>query len=117
MLRISDNRILLTRGDSAYITLNITDNTGHRYELSEGDTVRVQVRTSPNDGELLFNGTIEQGENGEIIWHILPSDTFHKPVATYYYDAQLRTANGDIFTFIPASKFKLLDEVTCNEWA
>lgn len=114
MLRISGTNIALTRGDSAYITLGIADEKGNIFALEDGDEVRVQVRTAPNSGELLFQGTIELGMEDEIIWHILPQDTFHVDVATYYYDAQVRLSNGDVFTFIPCSKFKLLDEVTCN---
>lgn len=106
MLKISGNKISLTRGDSAYITLHIDD-----YELNDGDVVRVQVRDVPNTGELLVEGDVDvSGE--EIVWHIYPAQTSNLEVKTYYWDAQLETSNGDIFTFIPASPFKLLDEVT-----
>jgi hypothetical protein len=106
MLKISGNKISLTRGDSAYITLSIDD-----YELNDGDVVRVQVRDIPNTGELLVEGDVDvSGE--EIVWHIYPYQTSNLEVKTYYWDAQLETSNGDIFTFIPASPFKLLDEVT-----
>lgn len=110
MLKISGNKISLTRGDSAYITLIINTNDGV-YTLNEGDEVRVQVRDVPNTGDLIFEGNIEM-INDEIVWHIYPAQTTNLEVATYYWDAQLQTANGDIFTFIPASAFKLLDEVT-----
>lgn len=111
MLKISGNKISLTRGDSAYITLNILTKNGE-YDLADGDVVRVQVRDIPNTGELLFDGNIEIGLDGEIIWHIYPDQTSDLDVKTYYWDAQLQTANGDIFTFITASPFKLTDEVT-----
>ena len=112
MLKISGNKISLTRGDSAYITLTInTEN--DIYTLNDGDEVRVQVRDMPNTGELIFEGTIEMIED-EIVWHIYPDQTKDLEVATYYWDAQLQTSNGDIFTFIPASAFKLLDEVTMD---
>lgn len=115
MFDIKNNAIFLTRGDSAYITIDIKDASGDSYILNDGDVIKVQVRTAPNNGELLFQGTIEE-INGEHVWHILPIDTFHAEVTTYWYDAQICLANGDVFTFIPASKFKLLDEVTCNEY-
>lgn len=110
MLKIKGNNISLTRGDSAYITLTINTDNG-TYSLQNGDEVRVQVRDVPNTGELLFEGIVEQAEDG-VIWHILPEQTSDLDVKTYYWDAQLQTSNGDIFTFIPASAFKLLDEVT-----
>lgn len=111
MLKINGYKISLTRGDSAYITLEIHTNNG-LYELNDGDIVRVQVRDIPNTGELLFEGNIDIMPDGEIIWHIIPSQTSALEVKTYYWDAQLQTPNGDIFTFIPANPFKLMDEVT-----
>lgn len=110
LLKISGYKILLTRGDSAYITLTI-DTDGGTYTLNDGDKVRVQVRDIPNTGDLMFEGSVED-INGEIVWHIYPEQTTYLEVKTYYWDAQLCTANGDVFTFIPASQFKLLDEVT-----
>lgn len=111
MLKISGNKISLTRGDSAYITLTINTDNGI-YNLNDGDEVRVQVRDAPNTGELLFDGQIDVMDNGEIVWHILPSQTSELDVKSYYWDAQLETSNGDIFTFITSSPFKLTDEVT-----
>lgn len=110
MLKINGNKISLTRGDSAYITLTINTENGV-YELNEGDEVRVQVRDAPNIGELLFDGNIEIVD-GEIVWHIYPHQTSELDVDSYFWDAQLETSNGDIFTFIPSSPFKLTDEVT-----
>ena len=36
-------------------------------------------------------------------------------VGDYYWDAQVEFSNGDIFSFIPVSKFKLISEVTMGE--
>lgn len=110
MLKISGTKIFLTRGDSAYITLTINTKDGV-YELQDGDTVKCQVRTEPNDGQLLFEGQIDIVRD-EIVWHIRPEDTKDLEVDKYYWDAQLELPNGDIFTFIPSSIFKLTDEVT-----
>lgn len=112
MLKISGNKISLTRGDSAYIALTINMNDSE-YTLNDGDKVRIQVRNMPNTGELIFEGNIEISDN-LIVWHIYPDQTKSLDVTTYYWDAQLETSSGDIFTFIPASTFKLLDEVTMD---
>lgn len=115
MLTISGNKISLTRGDSAYITLNVYDADGNAYELGDGDIIHCQVRTAPNTGELVTEGEVLYEDDGAIVWYLRPSDTSDLEVTKYYWDAQLELSNGDIFTFIPASQFKLMDEVTMYE--
>ena len=113
MVRVKNTDISMTRGDSAYITLVITDETGAKVNLTENDTVHCQVRVKPNSGKLVVNGTAtKQGE--DYLWHITPEQTRNLYVDTYYWDAQVEFSNGDIFTFIPVSRFTLLDEVTKN---
>lgn len=114
MLKCSGTNISITRGDSAYITLTILDGSGNKYQFNDGDKISIDVRTKPNTGKLVFNATIDI-VNGEIVWHILPENTRNLQVKTYYWDAQLTTSNGDVFTFITSSSFRLLDEVTYNE--
>lgn len=111
MLKIKGSKIALTRGDSAYITLAINNLDGTPYIRQPEDEIRVQVRTQPNYGMLLFEGEIFE-HNDELIWHIRPEDTCHAQIGDYFWDAQIKLPNGDIFTFIPASLFRLSDEVT-----
>ena len=87
MLKISGNKISLTRGDSAYIT--ITPYTGEGpnrqpYELNDGDTIRAQIRTAPNIGEIVAVGNILYEEDGTIVWYLQPSDTKDLPVKKYF---------------------------------
>lgn len=110
MIKISDTKIYLTRGDSAYITLNIVNN-GKLYKLQEGDIIRCQVRDKANTGKLLFNGQIDIIRD-KAVWHIKPEDTRDAAIGIYYWDAQLETSNGDVFTFITSSLFEITDEVT-----
>lgn len=111
MLKISGTKISLTRGDSAYITLHINMSDGSPYEVQENDIIKCQVRDKVNDGNLIFEGTIEK-INDEIVWHIRPEDTKNEEVTNYVWDAQIELENGDVFTFIPTSAFRLMDEVT-----
>lgn len=119
MLRISKTKISITRGDSAYIEIGINNPDGTDYELQEGDTVQCQVRTMANTGELLIDASIENGklyfEDDVLTWHLVPEDTKDLEIGTYYYDIQLVTAAGDVFTFIENSPFKITDEVTYDE--
>lgn len=88
MIEVVNQNIKITKGDSAYITLEAKD-------LALAD-IKIQVRDAPDDGELLFEGVIVQiGE--DIVWHIRPEDTetavVRKP---YVYDVMVSTENADI---------------------
>lgn len=106
--------LYITRGDSGYVDFKLKDESGNPIVLNEYATVRCHVRKAPNGGELLFDGTIEVQE-GIPVWHILPENTKTAPLDDYVWDAQLEFTNGDVFTFVPDSLFRLLPEVTEKE--
>lgn len=120
MLKIKKNNISITRGDSAYITIEIFDGSGNAIIPGDGDVVRCQVRDAVNDGNLLFEGEIiknvvtqDEEETVQIIWHIKPQDTRNADMTkSYVYDVQIEFSNGDVFTFIQAASFEIMDEVT-----
>lgn len=125
MLKINKTNISLTRGDSAYITLSITDGSGSPIELTENDTVRCQVRYEPNnrsDENIVFTGVIirrpqETGPD-QIVWWIKPEETRFIDLEQqdkFYWDAQVEFANGDIFSIVPVSAFQLLSEVSMTD--
>lgn len=111
MLTIKKTSIQLTKGDTAYIQLNIMSSDGNPYTVSDGDHIKIQVRKSANGGELLFEGRVEVVDD-MLTWHIYPEDTKDKDIGVYVYDAQIELSNGDIFTFIPESSFSITNEVT-----
>lgn len=115
MFDVSSNGVIkITRGDSAYLTINVTDADGNPYILENEDKVRAQVRSKYNDDEnegFLFEGEVTDNGDGTVVWHIRPEDTATaNPAIAYYYDVQLEIGE-DIFTII-SSKFKILNEVT-----
>lgn len=112
MLEIKRKRnIYITRGDSAYLTIAITDQNKKPYTLSEGDVIKGEVRTHPNNGELIFEMTIDQTDPNNIVWHILPENTKGLEVGKYSYDIEVDTPQGDIFTFL-SGNFIVTDETT-----
>lgn len=117
MLRINKTDISITRGDSAYISFSLKDNSGNPVLLQRVDRVRVQVRDKEVDGDLVFEGNINCDYDAHtIVWHIQPSDTKDINVGTYYWDGQVEFAVGsDIYTFVDVSKFIVLPEITYEE--
>lgn len=108
MLRFEDNDIYLTRGDTAYIGLNLTDNSGDSYEIKDGDTVTLSVKKNIEDENYALQITVPLGED----IYIRPEDTKELEYGRYFYDIQITTAYGEIFTVITKSLFKLEEEVT-----
>lgn len=105
----------ITRGDSAYPTIDAKDGSGQIIDPAELGTVRIHVRDAAADeGQLLFKGEVLQ-INGQTIWHIRPEDTRGVECKAYVYDVQVELSNGDIFTIIPLSDFVVMPESTLTE--
>lgn len=108
--------VYVTRGDSAYLNINLNDGSGQPLILGEGDVVRCQVRNIPNTGTLLFEGHLVKNEGSSYTWQIRPEDTKDAPGDNYVWDAEVEYTTGEIFTFIPSeSKFVILPEVTYDD--
>lgn len=108
----------LTRGDSAYIDIDLVDKQKNPIELTDGDIIKIQVRDKEADGELVFEGQIiteEIEDDKSYYWYIRPSDTKDLELSTYYYDMEVELENGDVFTLIPTSEFTLLTDTTIKE--
>ena len=103
MFRVTESgRILLTRGDTAYINV-VTDD----YTPQDGDQIKLTVKRSTADKDTLIQKTVLDG-----VCKIEPKDTETLDYGTYVYDCQLTTAAGDVYTFIPPTDFVLQEEVT-----
>ena len=108
MLYIKGNDIKLTRGDTLYLTIPIT-NGEEEYIVQSDDTLTFSVKKMLSDSDYKIQKVII----GNNTFHIEPSDTANLPFGRYYYDIELLTAAGDVYTIIDTSLFELLTEVTC----
>ena len=108
MLTIKGNDIHLTKGDSAYLNVEITNDDGTPYAIKEGDTLTMTVKAT--NGTKIFSKTVQAYES--II--IEPKDTADVGVGRYKYDIQLNTEN-QVYTIITVSSFFVEEGVTDNE--
>lgn len=106
--KVKKNTIFLTRGDTfkAHLTINNPD--GTEYTPQEGDTVRFALKENIEDQECLILRDIPIDT---MLLVLNPEDTKGLEFGSYVYDIQLTKANGDVDTFITASKLKLTAEV------
>lgn len=108
MLHIQDNKIGLTRGDTAYLNISVEID-GKPYNMQEGDALTLSIKKSTSDETPVVKKTITSGTT----IHIEPKDTSGLEFGKYKYDVQLNKANGDVFTIIEPTAFVILEEVTC----
>ena len=105
----ANGAIKLTRGDTARMSVNIVnDVTGEEYSMQEGDVLTMTVKVNILDEVPVIQKTLE----GTNVFHIKPEDTASLDFGSYKYDVQLTTSDGDVYTIIVPSVFKILEEVT-----
>lgn len=108
MLSIIGTAIHLTRGDTAYLAVEITNSDGSAYEMDPGDVLALSVKKYFSDPNYVFQKIVHGAQE----FKILPEDTSELDFGIYKYDVQLTKANGDVYTVIPVSDLELQREVT-----
>ena len=106
--RVRNNTIYLTRGDTFKATITINYPDGSVYTPKEGDSIRFAMKADVEDTECLILRDIPIDT---MLLVINPQDTKELEFGSYVYDIQHTKANGDVDTFITASKLKLTAEV------
>ena len=109
MLNVSKyGEIGLTRGDTARLTVTITNEAQEAYSIQEGDTLTLSVKKAVTDKEYALQKTI----TGSNTFYLEPQDTAGLDFGKYKYDVQLTTVYGDVYTVIAPTVFEILQEVT-----
>lgn len=112
------NRISITRGDSAQITLTIRDRvTGQPFVPGPDDRLTFTVKRELSDEAPVVVKTLDNGivrREQECILLLMPEDTARLPFGTYRYDVELVLASGYTDTVIPPSPFLVTGEVTAH---
>ena len=109
MFRVdTDNKIYLTRGDSATLTLVIDAViNGKAYEVGENDKAIFTAKK----GESVLR--IEAADATTV--NFTPELTKDLKSGTYNYDVRLLTSSGDVFTILGPSTFYLIGEIGTAE--
>ena len=112
------NRISITRGDSAQITLTIRDRvTGKPFVPGADDRLTFTVKRAVTDKEVLITKTLDNGiirQESDCLLLLLPEDTASLPFGAYRYDVELVLVSGYTDTVIPPSPFIVTGEVTAR---
>lgn len=107
-----DGSIKLTRGDTAWFEVPIdrviNDEVAEAYEMKATDTLEFSVKKKYKHDEPLIHKSIV----GTNTFHLEPADTEALDFGRYWYDVQLTTEHGDVFTVVEANTFEIAKEVT-----
>lgn len=93
MLKISGNELCITKGDSAFITVNIEYADGQPYEMKSGDKLKLSAKNDINGSVLM---AVESSTN---TIHILPSDTKNLVPGKGFFDIQLKSGS-EVYTLV-----------------
>ena len=109
------DEITLVRGDTLKLTLkNIKLSDGTEYVLNDTDIVYLDVKRYQNDKTAVIqkSGTKADYIDGGLPFVFLPADTVDLPIAEYWFNVRLFVDDDNIYTIIPMSKFRIVQNVT-----
>lgn len=107
MLNCQNNIITMTRGDTAVLKLDIIDEQGIPYDVTDSDVVIFTLKRSVLDKAVVFQKSMVDGKIT-----IQPQDTANLEYGQYFYDVELTKEDGFVATVIPPHRFVIAEEVT-----
>ena len=112
MFIIDDNRIYLTRGDTADIAVSLKNLDDSDYEMQEGDTLwfRLKRYATKDNSEILVEKTADVYDE-EVIISLVPEDTLGLAFGEYRYEVELVTAEDKHYTVIADESFEVGKEL------
>lgn len=104
-----DKKIILTKGDTASIFVQIIDLEGKEYEIKPEDVITMTVRKTANSPI-----AIQKTATPDHYIVFNPSDTSSLNTGLYVYDVQIHVGGlfDNTYTIVPMSYFELRNEVT-----
>lgn len=108
MLDVQGNNIHLTRGDTMFLEIQLTNENGNEYTPAETDRVFFRVKRNANAKEVLISKEIP---TDSMVLQLDEADTKDMKFGTYYYEVELVTGDNYHFTAIADAEFELTTEL------
>ena len=105
---IKKNIISITKEDSLWTKLAITDADGNPYVPDPNDEIWFALKGSTNDSEQPL--VLKRIDPETLELRLNPEDTAYGP-GDFWYDIEMRLNNGFVDTIIPPTKFKITPQV------
>ena len=107
--------IALVRGDTLKLALtDIKLSDGTDYALSDTDIVYLEVKKYATDKTAIIHKSATKAGyiDGGLPFVFYPADTVGLPIGEYWFDVRLFVDNDNIYTIIPQSKFRIVQNIT-----
>ena len=107
--------IIMVRGDTLQLSISsIKTQEGEDYVLTDTDTVYLDVKKHAYDETPIFSKSVTAADySGSVLpITIYPADTVNLAVGDYCFDARLVIDDDNIYTIVPMTKLKIVQNVT-----
>lgn len=108
MLKVSGNRIELTRGDTMMLEVTLLDESGQKYEPIESDKVIFRLKRNATAKDMFV---VKEVPIDTMILQLDAADTKNLKFGTYVYEIELVTSNDYHFTAIANEEFIISEEL------
>lgn len=108
MLKVEDNKIYLTRGDTARFKIELTDENGELYVPKENDKIYFRVKQNVEKVGIILEKEIDITT---LNLEINEEDTANLKEGSYYYEVEVVSEDNYHFTAITKTLFKLTVEI------
>lgn len=102
MVKIYNNEIEITRGDSALFQINLQTKSGMKVSMAEDDKLLFIVKKNVYEDQYVL---IKELREPQI--KLNPADTVSLAVGLYYYEVRYIKASGEAQTIIEPTKFEI----------
>jgi hypothetical protein len=109
MLKVTDNQIYLTRGDTADIEVDITNEDGIAYDSSH-DNIFFRLKSQAASTYILLEKQLSITE-GKVVLQLSEEDTCNLPIIKARYEIEVVTSNNAHYTVIENELFEIGPEL------
>ena len=107
--------IFLVRGDTLRLSIgSIKTQEGEDYVLADTDVIYLDVKKHAYDETPIFSKSVTAADysGGILPITIYPADTVNLAVGDYCFDVRLVIDDDNIYTIVPMTKLKIVQNVT-----
>lgn len=111
MLEVMNNNIAITRGDNATLKLNVVNEEGEAFDLTNA-SVLFRVKKSARAKDILIEKELLQGDiENEMLLKLDEEDTEYMDFSQYRYEIEVVTSDDEHYTVIANAIFEVCIEL------